>query len=36
MKSLYLRTMDISAKWRMPYTNWGITKGTLDPILGNT
>ena len=34
LKILYLRTMDISAKWVMPYPNWGIVRGTLDLLWG--
>lgn len=35
MKILYLRTIDISAKWVMPYPNWGIIRGKLDLLWGD-
>lgn len=35
MKILYLRTMDISAKWVMPYPNWGVIRGKLDILWGD-
>ena len=34
MKVLYLRKLDIAAKWVMPYPNWGIIQGKLDLLLG--
>lgn len=34
MKALYLRTLDIMAKWVMPYPNWGIIRGKLDLLWG--
>ena len=35
MKVLYLRTLDIAAKWVMPYPNWGIIRGKLDLLWGS-
>ena len=35
MKILYLRTLDIVAKWRMPYPNWGVIRGKLDILWGD-
>lgn len=34
MKILYLRTLDITAKWTMPYPNWSIIRGKLDMLWG--
>ena len=34
MKILYLRTMDIQKKWKMPIPNWGVIRGKLDIIWG--
>lgn len=34
LKILYLRTLDIVAKWRMPYPNWGVVRGKLDLLWG--
>ena len=34
MKALYLRTLDVAAKWVMPYPNWGIIRGKLDLLWG--
>ncbi len=34
MKILYLRTMDIQKKWKMPIQNWGVIRGKLDIIWG--
>lgn len=34
LKILYLRTLDIVAKWRMPYLNWGVVRGKLDLLWG--
>ena len=34
MKILYLRTMDIQKKWKMPVQNWGVIRGKLDIIWG--
>lgn len=35
MKILYLRTLDITAKWTMPYANWSIIRGKLDILFGD-
>mgnify|MGYP002802030295 FL=1 len=35
MKVLYLRTLDVAAKWVMPYPNWGIIRGKLDLLWGS-
>lgn len=34
MKILYLRTMDIQKKWKMPIPNWGVIRGKLDILWG--
>lgn len=35
MKILYLRTLDISAKWTVLYPNWGVIRGKLDLLWGS-
>ena len=35
MKILYLRTLDVVAKWTMPYPNWSMVRGKLDILWGN-
>lgn len=34
LRILYLRTLDITAKWTTPYQNWGIIRGKLDILWG--
>lgn len=35
LKILYLRTLDIAAKWRTQYPNWGVIRGKLDILWGS-
>ena len=35
MKILYLRTLDITKKWTMPYPNWSIIRGKLNLLWGD-
>lgn len=34
MKIMYLRTLDIVAKWTMPYPNWSVIRSKLDILWG--
>lgn len=34
MKILYLRTLDIVAKWTVPYSNWSVIRSKLDILWG--
>lgn len=35
LKILYLRTLDVVAKWTMPYPNWSVIRGKLDLLWGD-
>ncbi|MPM81554.1 IS256 family transposase ISBsu2 [bioreactor metagenome] len=35
LKILYLRTLDIAAKWTKPYPNWSVVRGKLDILFGD-
>ena len=34
MKILYLRTLDVVKKWKMPYPNWSLIRWKLDFLWG--
>lgn len=35
LKIIYLRTLDLSVKWTIPYPNRGVIRGKLDILFGD-